>query len=241
MPVIETRSQSAPAKILVVDDDRDIRILVARVLEGEGYRALTAPNVEAMAPILRDEAIDLILLDVMMPGEDGLSACARLERENGPPVVLMSALGAVHDRVRGLELGASHYLSKPCGEREIVATVKAALRARGTGHATRLLPYLFEGWQLDNATHELTDPHGVLVSLTDGEFAMLRALVERPRRVLTREALLEAARGPSTDAFDRAVDVSVSRIRRKLSANGEELIRTIRNEGYMFVAEVTRS
>ena len=226
--------------VLVVDDDRDIRLLVARVLKEEGFTALTASDVTGMRDVLAGEHVDLVVLDIMMPGEDGLSACATLARQDGPPVVLLSAMGAEPDRIRGLEVGASHYLAKPCSAREIVATVQAALRSAGAASSVRARPYRFLGWTLDIAAHELLDATGALVTLTEGEFAILRALVERPRRVLTRELLLEVARGPNTDAFDRAVDVQVSRIRRKLRSAGDTLIRTVRNEGYLFTADVVR-
>jgi len=178
----------------------------------------------------------------MMPGEDGLSACRRLAHGEGPPVVLLSALGEEQDRIAGLDTGASHYLPKPCSPREILATVRAALRHRGAVEPVGRKAYSFgSGWRIDLSSHELLDPDGVLVDLTDGEFAVLRAFVERPRRVLTRELLLEAARGPDTASFDRAIDVQVSRLRRKLKAPEGEIIRTVRNEGYMFVPAVARA
>jgi len=155
-------------------------------------------------------------------------------------VVMLSALGDEPDRILGLEIGASHYLSKPCSPREILATVRAALRAREMLDAGDSRAFGFLGWRVDFAAHELFDPDSTLIDLTDGEFAVLRAFVERPRRVLARDALLEAARGPDTDAFDRAIDVQVSRLRRKLRSHEDEIIRTIRNEGYFFVPRVVR-
>jgi two-component system OmpR family response regulator len=178
----------------------------------------------------------------MMPGEDGLSACRRIATADGPDVILLSALGEEQDRILGLEVGAGHYLPKPCSPREILATVRAALRKRGTTAAPPAGDvYTFEGWRIDLGSHELFDPDGVLVGLTDGEFAVLRVFIERPRRVLTREALLAAARGPDSDAYDRAIDVQVSRLRRKLRSGADEIIRTVRNEGYLFVPRVTRA
>jgi two-component system OmpR family response regulator len=229
------------ATLLVVDDDRDIRMLLANSLGARGYRVETASNTRDMDQILASTPIDLIILDVMMPGEDGLSACRRLARADGPEIVLLSALGEEQDRILGLEVGASHYLPKPCSPREILATVRAALRKRGAGSAAESDVYSFDGWRIDLGSHELFDPNGVLVGLTDGEFAVLRVFVERPRRVLSREALLAAARGPDSDAFDRAIDVQVSRLRRKLRSSGDEIIRTVRNEGYLFVPRVARA
>jgi two-component system OmpR family response regulator len=229
----------AVADILIVDDDPEIRVLLANSLGNQGYRVHTAAGAREMDRILAQANIDLVLLDVMMPGEDGLSICRRLTQEQGPAVIMLSALGDEPDRILGLELGAGHYLSKPCSPREILAHVRAALRQRRsavTQERHRVLG--FAGWRIDLASHELTDPDGVIVDLTDGEFAVLRAFVERPRRVLTREALLEAARGPDSDAFDRAIDVQVSRLRRKLKAQSDEIIRTVRNEGYLFCPQV---
>lgn len=226
--------------ILVVDDDRELRQLLTATLSDHGFHVSFAANAREMDQQLRASPVDLILLDIMMPGESGIEACRRLTRSGGPPVVFLSALGEETDRIVGLETGASHYLPKPCSSREIVATVRAALRVRqvGTGEGEQILR--FAGWRMDLAAWELTDADGVLVRLTEGEFAILRLFAERPRRVLSREQLLEGARGPDSDAFDRAVDVQVSRLRRKLRAPGDEMIRTVRNEGYLFVPAVTR-
>jgi two-component system OmpR family response regulator len=229
------------ATLLVVDDDRDIRLLLANSLGARGYRVETASNTRDMDQILARTPVDLVILDVMMPGEDGLSACRRIARADGPEIVLLSALGEEHDRILGLEVGAGHYLSKPCSPREILATVRAALRRRGGSIPVASDVYTFEGWRIDLGSHELFDPAGVLVGLTDGEFAVLRVFIERPRLVLSREALLAAARGPDSDAYDRAIDVQVSRLRRKLRSGGDEIIRTVRNEGYLFVPRVTRA
>ncbi|MEG3083428.1 response regulator [Sphingomonas sp. PB2P12] len=231
---------SAKPVLLVVDDDHAIRTLLAQSLGMHGYQVETATNAQEMDGVLARRPVSLILLDVMMPGEDGLSVCRRLARVGAPPVVMLSALGDEPDRILGLEIGASHYLSKPCSPREILATVRAALRAREIQDAGESRSFGFLGWRVDFAAHELFDPDGTLIDLTDGEFAVLRAFVERPRRVLARDALLEAARGPDTDAFDRAIDVQVSRLRRKLRSRGDEIIRTIRNEGYFFVPRVVR-
>ena len=229
------------ATLLVVDDDRDIRLLLANSLGARGYRVETAANARDMDQVLARTPVDLVILDVMMPGEDGLSACSRIVKQGGPEVILLSALGEEQDRVRGLEIGAGHYLPKPCSPREILATVRAALRKRGVGPAPASEIYGFDGWRIDLGSHELFDPNGVLVGLTDGEFAVLRVFIERPRRVLSREALLQAARGPDSDAYDRAIDVQVSRLRKKLTgADGGELIVTVRNEGYLFSARPVR-
>jgi two-component system OmpR family response regulator len=189
--------------------------------------------------------IDLIVLDIMLPGEDGLAICRRLAaNNNGPAVIMLSAMGEETDRIVGLELGADDYLPKPCNPRELLARIRAVLRRRGEG--TRQEPELgaqceFAGWRLDLVRRELRSPDGVVVNLSGGEFSLLRTFAERPQRVLTRDQLLEFARGPDSDAYDRAIDVQISRLRRKLDdGGGAELIRTVRNEGYMFTAKVTR-
>jgi len=238
---VADRPAGGLAHLLVVDDDAGIRVLLAERLGAYGYQVTTAGSVAEMDRVLARGGIDLILLDVMMPGEDGLSACRRLVQQGGPPVIILSALGDEQDRIVGLEIGADHYLPKPCSPREILAHVRALLRrsAASDAQAEDRRGFAFEGWRMDLDSHELFDPDGVLVHLSDGEFAVLRAFVEHPRRVLAREALLHAARGPDSDAFDRAIDVQVSRLRRKLRAGESDLIRTVRNEGYLFVPKVT--
>jgi two-component system OmpR family response regulator len=225
--------------IVVVDDEPQIRALVANSLSNYGFAVHTAGGGGELDQLMRSTPVDLVLLDVMMPGEDGLSICRRIAASDGPDVILLSALNEEHDRIVGLEVGAGHYLAKPCSPREIVATVRAALRRRSREQkAPRHGSLGFAGWRIDIDSHQLFDPEGVLVDLTDGEFAVLRAFVERPRRVLSREMLLETARGPETDSFDRAIDVQVSRLRRKLNGNRDDLIRTVRNEGYLFTPQV---
>jgi two-component system, OmpR family, response regulator len=236
-----TTTQSDSATLLVVDDDHDIRVLLANSLGARGYHVETAASAQEMDEVLARTKVDLVILDVMMPGEDGLSACRRIARPGGPEVILLSALGEEQDRILGLEVGAGHYLPKPCSPREILATVRAALRKREAEIPSSGDVFTFDGWRIDLGSHELFDPQGVLVGLTDGEFAVLRVFIERPRRVLSREALLAAARGPDSDAYDRAIDVQVSRLRRKLRASGDEIIRTVRNEGYLFVPRVVRA
>ena len=237
-------SRDAPARdaptLLVVDDDHAIRALLTESLSRHGYRVETASGVQEMDVALARHPVSLVLLDIMMPGEDGISACRRLAQRGGPPIIFLSALGDEPDRILGLEIGASHYLTKPCSAREILATVRAALRARDEVSAEPRY-YCFLDWRVDFAARELVDGSGMLVDLTDGEFSVLRAFVKRPRRVLTRDALLEDARGPDSEAYDRAIDVQVSRLRRKLRARDDEIIRTIRNEGYFFVPTVTRA
>ncbi|WP_448663716.1 response regulator [Sphingomonas sp. CJ20] len=233
-------------RLLIVDDDPGIRELTAGFLSQHGYIVDTASGGAEMRAALDKHDYALVVLDVMMPGEDGLSILRGMDRDSGPPVVMMSAIGQDIDRIVGLEMGADDYLVKPVNPRELLARIRAVMR-RSTqrGAVTRGVPdrhYMrFAGWRLDAVGRQLYDPEDVVINLSDGEFRLLLALVERPRRVLTRDALLDLSRGPMAEHFDRAIDVQMSRLRKKLARPGaEDLIRTIRNEGYMFVAEVTQ-
>ncbi|WP_374570823.1 response regulator [Phenylobacterium sp.] len=246
MARMDTRTEQASenARILMVDDDPGIRDVVSDFLGKHGYAVETAADAREMEVVLEKGAVDLIVLDVMLPGEDGLAICRRLAASGGPPIIMLSAMGEDTDRIVGLELGADDYLAKPCNPRELLARVRAVLRraeqrgsAGGIGAGCE-----FAGWRLDLVRRELRSPQGVVVNLSSGEFSLLRAFVERPQRVLTRDQLLDFARGPDSDAFDRAIDVQISRLRRKLDdGGGQDLIRTIRNEGYMFTPKVKRT
>jgi two-component system OmpR family response regulator len=233
----------AGARILMVDDDPGIRDVVSDFLGRHGYQVATAADGREMDEALR-EPVDLIVLDIMLPGEDGLAICRRLAAaEDGPPIIMLSAMGEDTDRIVGLEVGADDYVAKPCNPRELLARVRAVLRR--TELRTTAQPAVagcdFAGWRLDLVRRELRSAQGVVVNLSSGEFSLLRAFVEHPQRVLTRDQLLELARGPDSEAFDRAIDVQISRLRRKLDDGaGQDLIRTVRNEGYMFTPKVKR-
>jgi len=231
--------------ILVVDDDPDLRKLIGDFLSGHGYLVEAAANAAAMRVAIEKQRPDLVILDVMMPGEDGLSAARRLVTEGGPPVIMLSALGSDTDRIIGLEVGADDYLPKPCNPRELLARVRAVMRRRAQPAATEATPSSrveFAGWRLDLMRRELRDPAGTFINLSDGEFALLRTFVEHPQRVLSRDQLLEITRGRNVEVFDRAIDSQISRLRRKLNERADtELIRTVRNEGYMLLAKVTQS
>ena len=239
------RVPGANAHILMVDDDPGIRDVVSEFLTRHGYTVETAADATAMERALERGDIDLMVLDVMLPGEDGLSICRRLAG-SGPAIIMLSAMGEDTDRIVGLEIGADDYLPKPCNPRELLARVRAVLRRRqepkGADDALGA-GCEFAGWRLDLVRRELRSPQEVIVGLSSGEFNLLRAFVERPQRVLTRDRLLDLARGPDSDAYDRAIDVQISRLRKKLDdgSSGVELIRTIRNEGYLFNARVTRA
>lgn len=228
---------SEGTNILVVDDDPGIREVIADSLGAHGFRVFAAQDVAQMRRRMDEGRIDLVILDVLMPGESGLTACRKLNASPRPPVIMLSAMDGIGDRVSGLNAGADYYLNKPCNPSELLAVVRATLRraSQVEGNGQQSVRIGFLGWTVDFDARELKDPSGVVVHLTDGEFVVLRAFVERPRRVLTREQLLNAARGADSEAFDRAVDVQVSRLRRKLRSPDAGLIRTVRNEGYMFV------
>ena len=242
----DMESEGRGARILMVDDDPGIRDVVSDFLVRHGYSVETAADAASMEKVLAQGPVDLIVLDVMLPGEDGLAICRRLSKPDGPAIIMLSAMGEETDRIVGLELGADDYLPKPCNPRELLARIRAVLRRRreprstddGIGAGCE-----FSGWRLDLVRRELRTPEGVVVNLSSGEFSLLRVFVERPQRVLTRDQLLDFARGPDTEAYDRAIDVQISRLRKKLEdgAGGQELIRTIRNEGYLFTAKVTRT
>ncbi|CAL1691123.1 Transcriptional regulatory protein OmpR [Brevundimonas subvibrioides] len=229
-----------PPRILVVDDDPGIREVLCDYLGQHGYEARGAASAVEMDRALASGPTDLIVLDLMMPGEDGLSVVRRLS--GTPPVVMLSAMGEDTDRIVGLELGADDYLAKPCNPRELLARIRAVLRRPRDDDTPAEAALTFDGWTLDLVRRELKRSNGESVQLSAGEFGLLRAFVERPGRVLTRDQLLEAARGTETDVFDRAMDVQISRLRKKLDdGSGRDLITTIRGEGYRFDARVRKA
>ncbi|MDA8051901.1 MAG: response regulator [Rhodospirillales bacterium] len=234
--------------ILVVDDHREIRDLVGRALTREGFRVTAVADGRAMRKALADSRIDLILLDLMLPGEDGLSLCRAVRAESDLPIIMLTAKGEEVDRVIGLELGADDYLPKPFGSRELIARIRAVLR-RSRSHAAeaRAAPkpqrYRFDRWVLNTETRELLRDDDVTVPLSTGEYDLLLAFVERPQRVLNREQLLDLARGRAAVPFDRSVDTQVSRLRRKLERDPSEpgLIKTVWGGGYLFAAKVEQA
>jgi two-component system OmpR family response regulator len=231
---------NAPSTILVVDDDASIRDAIADFLGGHGYAVRTARNAAACDHELAQAPVDLIVLDVMMPGEDGLSLCRRLAPA-GTAILMLSALDAVTDRIVGLEVGAWDYLTKPFEPRELLARVRALLRRPGAERADPGTKdgVSFAGWWLDMEQRRLRDPAGRPLALSEGEHALLAAFVRRPGRILTRDALLDLARGLDAASYDRAIDIAVSRLRRKLGdADPAPLIETVRGVGYRFLPAV---
>jgi two-component system, OmpR family, response regulator len=233
--------------ILVVDDDEDILSLLTGFFRKHGHRVTVAANGTAMFQALEAQKIDLVILDVMLQGEDGFSLCRRLRTASKVPVIMLTAMADHTDRIVGLEIGADDYLVKPFDARELLARVKAVLR-RTMGApigptSTEIRPILIFGeWRLDVARRELRSADNTLMILSGGEFDLLLAFAEHPQRVLTRDQLLDLARGVSHAAYDRSIDVQVSRLRRKLEfdAKTPSVIRTVRNGGYIFTPTVLR-
>ena len=232
---------------MIVDDDLEVLALLKKFFMQHGYAVETvAGGTELWAAMERHPA-DLIILDLMLPGENGLLLCQRLRQQYATPVIMLTAMGELSDRVVGLEMGADDYLSKPFDARELLARVRAVLRRAGEGRPVlggSARPLIrFAGWLLDVTRRELRSPDEVMIPLSSGEFDLLLVFVEHPQRVLTREQLLNLARGHSHDAFDRSIDVQVSRLRRKLEFDTKRpaMIRTVRNGGYQFTASVSRS
>ena len=230
----------AQIQVVLVDDDADIRQLVGSYLTDHGLVVHELADGARLDKVLDAHPIDIVLLDLMLPGENGLSLCQELRRTRRLPVIMLTALAEESDRVLGLEMGADDYLTKPFSNRELLARIRAVLRrteARPAVHEPDAHQcYAFDGWRLFPNRRELTNPDGVLVSLTGGEFDLLLAFVGRPQQVLSREVLLEATKGKNARGFDRSIDVQLSRLRRKLA--GSDLIRTVRGGGYLFAAEV---
>lgn len=230
-------------QILIVDDDREIRDLLADFLARHGYRVRLATDGKSMRQILSEWRIDLVVLDLMLPGEDGLSLCRELRVRSSLPVVMLTALGEDTERIIGLEMGADDYLAKPFNPRELLARIRAVLRrARSLpgrdAHTSAQLG--FAGWRLDLERRELRAEDNTLIPLTGAEFELLTVLVEHPQRLLSRDQLLDLTRGREAAPFDRSIDVLISRLRRKLGDDAREtrLIQTVRAGGYRFCAAV---
>jgi two-component system, OmpR family, response regulator len=231
--------------LLIVDDDKEICALLSKFLVEHGYRVSVAHDGRAMMQTLESARIDLIVLDLMLPGVNGLSLCGRVRASSTTPIVMLTAVGEETDRIVGLEMGADDYLAKPFNPRELVARVRAVLRRAGAPAASPLAGagrvLEFAGWRLDVARRQLFSPTQALVPLRAAEFDLLLALAERPQRVLNRDQLLDLSRGRAAVSFERSVDVQISRLRRKLKLDSAdpELIKTVRSGGYIFAAAVT--
>jgi two-component system, OmpR family, response regulator len=238
--------QGAP-HILIVDDHREIRELVSRALSKEGFRTSVAADGQAMHKVLADSRIDLILLDLMLPGEGGLSLCRSLRAQSNIPIIMLTAKGDEVDRVIGLEMGADDYLPKPFGSRELIARIRAVLRrnpeaSQAASASQRPKQYHFDRWHLDVGGRELIADDGTTLPLSTGEYDLLIALVERPQRVLSRDQLLDLARGRGAIGLDRSIDTQVSRLRKKLEQDpgDPKIIKTVWGGGYVFTPTVSR-
>lgn len=234
---------TSPVFVLVVEDDPEISRLVAEFLRREGFAVEVADSGKAMDSVLQRLRPDLIVLDLMLPGEDGLSICRRLRASGTIPILMLTAKSDEIDRVVGLEMGADDYLTKPFGPRELLARIRAILRrVQGSQPQAVSRRYAFDRFilDIDARSFEQADPQTDPIQLTSAEFDLLACFIQRPRRVLSRDQILDWTRGRSSDPFDRTVDMLISRLRKKLetASPGSNLLSTIRNGGYLFTAPV---
>jgi two-component system OmpR family response regulator len=234
---------SPSAHILLVEDDREICTLVSRFLQANGLRVSAAADGRQMDRLLKSSRIDLILLDLMLPTEDGIVICRRLRSASNIPVIMLTAKAEEIDRIVGLEVGADDYMTKPFSPRELLARIRAVLRRSGmSGRELQRAKtvFVFDGWRLDGNLRHLRDAGGARVTLTGAEFDLLQVFCEHPRCVLSRDRLIDLTKGRAAGPFERSIDILVSRLRQKMERNPREptLIQTIRSAGYMFSPEV---
>lgn len=238
-------TEEAPTSIMLVDDEASLREPLAEYLARQGFVVTEAENAATARSLLLEITPDLVLLDIMMPGEDGLSLCRHLIEARGLPVILLTAKSEPTDRIIGLEIGADDYVVKPFEPRELVARIRSVLRRaqRVPMPAEETSLYHFEGWHLDPLKRRLIDPEGAMVAISTAEFRLLRAFLDHPRQVLDRDRLLDMVQGREAHMFDRAVDNQISRLRRKIEVDSRnpEFIQTVRGGGYRFSADVRRS
>ena len=236
--------QEGAVHILVVDDDQRIRQMLTRYFEREGYRVSAASDGPTMRARL-DGSVEVILLDVVMPGEDGLTLAREIRANSEVGIIMLTGRDDVLDRIVGLEVGADDYIAKPFHLREVLARVKSVLRRRGartTSSSVGNDVVRFEGWRLDLASRDLVAPGGATVDLTTGEFDLLAALAKHPGRVFGREALMDLTRGRSWEVFDRTIDAQIARLRKKIEADPKKptLIKSVRSVGYVFTGKIDR-
>lgn len=233
--------------VLIVDDNQEIRDLLGRFLRKQGYKVTTARDGYELRECICGSSVDLLVLDLMLPGDDGLKLCRELRSTSAIPIIMLTAMAEETDRIVGLEIGADDYVTKPFNPRELLARMRAVLRRTNASGETfdashsggRILR--FAGWTIDLVRRELHSPDGALVELTGGEYDLLAAFVESPQRVLSRDHLLDITRNRTALAFDRTIDVQVSRLRRKIDNDPEHsMIKTVRGAGYVFVIPVER-
>jgi two-component system phosphate regulon response regulator OmpR len=238
-----------PLHILVVDDDPRIRQMLIRYFEQEGYRVSAAADGAAMRAQLNTKPVDVILLDVVMPGEDGLTIAREIRAKSDVGIIMLTGRDEVLDRVVGLEVGADDYIAKPFHLREVLARIKSLVRRRKPAPDSPLRSedngegvIRFDGWLLDTARRRLVSPRGEDVALTSGEFDLLAALAKHPGRVFSRETLMERTRGHDLKAFDRSIDAQIARLRKKIERNPKNptIVKSVRAVGYVFAAKVDR-
>ncbi|GGB88269.1 DNA-binding response regulator [Novosphingobium endophyticum] len=238
-------NDTSPPKLLLVDDEAALREPLAEYLSRQGFAVTQATSAAEARSRLREDKPDLVLLDIMMPGEDGLSLCRHLVETQDLPVIFLTARGEATDRIVGLEIGADDYVVKPFEPRELVARIRSVLRrsARAPAVPTENEALMFEGWRLDPLKRRLIDPEGAVVAISSVEFRLLMAFLEHPRQVLDRDRLLDMVQGREAHLFDRAVDNQVSRLRRKIEADSRnpQLIQTVWGGGYMLATDVRRA
>ncbi|OGT41822.1 MAG: DNA-binding response regulator [Gammaproteobacteria bacterium RIFCSPHIGHO2_12_FULL_40_19] len=233
--------------ILIVDDDAGIRDLLSEFLKQHGFQTFVAQDGKAMRAVLERQTIELIILDIMLPGEDGLSLCRQLRSHSNIPILMLTAVGEEVDRIVGLEMGADDYLNKPFHPRELLARIKAILRRAKTPAAREVAPnadnliYHFAGWTLNRGLRRLLSPEQLEVSLSAGEYALLLTFLERPQQVLNRDQLLDATKNRMAAPFDRSIDIQISRLRHKIEENikNPTIIKTVRSGGYVLAVPVT--
>ena len=233
-----------PDHVLIVDDDAEIRSLLGEYLGKNGYKTTVVPDGKAMWAVLSRGKVDLIVLDLMLPGDDGLTLCRKLRAESETPVIMLTARGEETDRIVGLEMGADDYLAKPFSPRELLARIKSVLRR------TRSLPLnlradeareiAFAGWRLDTLARHLVSPAGVVTSLSGAEYQLLKVFLSHPNHVLSRDQLMMLSKGREADPLDRSIDIQVSRLRNRLGDDPTDprIIKTVRGEGYTFAVPV---
>jgi len=233
--------------VLLVDDDIQIRQLLSDYLSEFGMSVVAVADGKMMAEALGKASFDLVILDLMLPGEDGLSLCRSLRSKSDIPILMLTARGETMDRIVGLEVGADDYIVKPFEPRELVARIQTILRRVKGGREQHKEPeqenmVSFMGWRLNYVLRQVISPEGLVVPLSNAEFRLLKVFIEHPCRVLTRDFLLDQARGRNMDLFDRSIDLLVSRLRQKLGDDSRTpgLIKTVRGEGYLFDAKVMR-
>ena len=239
------RTVTETTSILLVEDDAEIGELISQYLKSQNTDVVVVPNSRAMDAMLADGGFDLLILDLNLPGEDGLSICRRIRAERKLPIIMVTARGEDVDKIIGLEMGADDYVVKPFNPRELLARIRAVLRrALDKGAADNSAPasiFKFSGWRVELFARKVVAPSGKQIAMTGAEFDLLHALCEHPNRVLTRDQLIDLTHGPTSGPFERSIDVLISRLRQKLESDPKspKLIQTIRSEGYIFSTQVT--